>query len=90
MLIIFSNEKILQNLIESIILYGWANIKTNNSYKCIYLEDFIYFCGDYSQKYQETFKNALIKIFNIEEVEIKGRPIRNSFNNNIKIKNLLK
>ena len=90
MLIIFSNEKILQNLIESIILYGWANIKTNNSYKCIYLEDFIYFCGDYSQKYQEAFKNALIKIFNIEEVEIKGRSIRNSFNNNIKIKNLLK
>ena len=87
---IFSENKILQTLIESVILYAWSNLKCHDVIDEIYLEDFIYLCSDYAEKYGILFKNALIKIFDIVEIKEKERPSRSTNNKKGNIKNALR
>ena len=91
MLKIFSEENILQNLIESVLLYAWANLKKNNENDEIYLDDFIFLCSEYAEKYEKTFKNALIKLFDVVQVQVKNNDkIQRRHERKKSIKNALK
>ena len=89
MLKIFSEENILQNLIESVLLYAWANLKKNNENDEIYLDDFIFLCSEYAEKYEKTFKNALIKLFDVVQVKNNDK-IQRRHERKKSIKNALK
>ena len=64
---IFSEEKMLQNLIEGVIKYAWANVKDENSE--IYVEDFLDLCSEYAKDNEELFEKALLNVFDIVEIE---------------------
>ena len=82
---IFSEEKIMENLIEGLILYAYANLKYQNENKEIYLEDFLYLCSDYVENFGPTFKRSLMKVCEVVQIEKKERPSRN-YNNTQNIK----
>ena len=89
-LMIFTEEKIFQNLIENVLLYAWANLKTQNENNEIILEDFLTLCEDYAINYSSQFQKALINLFDIIQVEVKERPSRNFYKSNNKKKNALR
>ena len=89
-LMIFTEEKIFQNLIENVLLYAWANLKTQNENNEIYLEDFLALCADYAQNYGPIFQKALLNLFDIVRVKVKERPSRNTNKYNNKKRNALR
>ena len=89
MIKIFSDEKNLQNLIESVLLYAWVNLKSVSESTEIYLEDFLHLFSDYAQNHSAIFKKAFANLFNIEEVEKKAKPDKNPKNNKTKIKRVI-
>ena len=89
-LMIFTEEKIFQNLIENVLLYAWANLKTQNENNEIYLEDFLSLCADYAQNYGSIFQKALLNLFEIIQVKVKERPSRNINEHGNKKRNALR
>ena len=89
MLKIFSDENDLQNLIESVLLYAWVNLKSEDDKKEIYLEDFIFLFSDYAQNYDVLFKRAFSNLFNIEEVEKKQKQSKIWKNNKTNIQRVI-
>ena len=70
---IFSEDSIMEYIIERVILYAWANLKSKDEKREIYLEDFLYLCSEYSEMYPSIFKKVLMNIFDVVQIEVKEK-----------------
>ena len=80
---LFNDEKILQNLVEGVLKYALANVeKTKNE---IDFDDFIELVSEYAHFNDKVFKNAIIKLFDIIEINNNANNSDKKNKNNEKI-----